>query len=178
MIRRLLRGLRARLRDEAGTATVEFCIVFPVFMLVLCSMAETGTLMMRQVMLDRGVDIAVRDLRINTWPTVTQDLLRTRICDSVIALSDCKTSLVVEMTQIAKGASLPSAAAPCVDRAASVTPSVTFVQGKENQMMLVRACATFRPILPGVGLGLDLAKDRNGYYALTATSAFVVEPQG
>lgn len=180
MIRAPFSWLRARMRrfrgEEAGTSTIEFVIVFPVFAFLLCSATESGILMLRQVMLDRSVDLAVRDLRLQEFPAVTHDQIKTRICAEASVIPDCINSVLVEMREVAKGASLPSTAAPCVDRAATVQSATTFTQGKDNQMMLIRACAVFDPIFPGAGLGLDLAKDATGAYALISTSAFVVEP--
>ncbi|MDP3342578.1 TadE/TadG family type IV pilus assembly protein [Frigidibacter sp.] len=180
MIRAPLTWIRARLGrfrgDEAGTSTIEFVIVFPVFAFLLCSAAESGILMLRQVMLDRAVDLAVRDLRLQSFPDVTHDQVKTRICDEATVIPDCTNAVLVEMRQVDKGATLPSTNAPCVDRAASAQSATTFTQGKDNQMMLIRACAVFDPLFPGSGLGLDLAKDATGAYALISTSAFVVEP--
>jgi len=168
--------LRRFRRDESGTSTVEFVIVFPVFVFLLCSAAESGVLMLRQVMLDRSLDLAVRDLRLQQFPNVTHDQVKARICAEATVIPDCTKVVLVEMRQINKGAALPSNLAPCVDRAASAQSATTFTQGKDNQMMLIRACAVFDPIFPGVGLGMDLAKDATGAYALVSTSAFVVEP--
>ncbi len=180
MTRAPLSWLRARMRrfrgDESGTSTIEFVIVFPVFAFLLCSAAESGVLMLRQVMLDRAVDLAVRDLRLQEFPAVTHAQIKTRICSEATVIPDCTNAVLVEMREVSKGASLPSTAAPCVDRAATVQSATTFTQGKDNQMMLIRACAVFDPIFPGAGLGLDLAKDATGAYALISTSAFVVEP--
>lgn len=172
--------LRARLgrfrRDESGTSTIEFVIVFPVFAFLLCSAAESGILMLRQVMLDRALDLTVRDLRLQEFPAVTHDQVKTRICAEATVIPDCTNAVLVEMRQVNKGATLPSTRTPCVDRAATVQSATTFTQGKDNQMMLIRACAVFDPLFPGAGLGLDLAKDATGAYALISTTAFVVEP--
>ncbi|MEI4471336.1 TadE/TadG family type IV pilus assembly protein [Frigidibacter sp. MR17.24] len=168
---------RAKWRDEQGNSTIEFIIVFPVFLTLLCSAAESGTLMVRQVMLDRGLDITVRALRLNTWTQVTQDNVRTMLCDSVLAIPNCTGSVLIEMTRIPAGGTLPSSNATCVERGATVTPTVSFSQGGENDLMLIRACAKFDPVLPTIGLGLDLSKDAQGDYALVSTSAFVVEPR-
>ena len=169
-------GLRRFRRDESGTSTIEFVIVFPVFAFLLCSAAESGVLMLRQVMLDRSLDLAVRDLRLQEFPAVTHAQVKARICAEATVIPDCEDSVLVEMRQVNKGASLPSNRAPCVDRAASAQSATTFTQGTDNQMMLIRACAVFDPIFPGAGLGMDLAKDTTGAYALISTSAFVVEP--
>lgn len=180
MIRRHRGQLRRRLArfgsEARGSSTIEFVILFPIFVTLLCSAAESGVLMLRQVMLDRGVDLAVRDLRLQTWPSVTQTDIKERICEEATTIADCMNVLLVEMVEVDKGASLPDTNAPCVDRAATVQPKTTITQGVDNDMMLLRVCAVFDPLFPTTGLGMDLAKDATGAYALISSSAFVIEP--
>lgn len=167
--------LRRFWRSTRASSTVEFVIVFPLFIYMLCLMAESGTLMLRQVMLDRALDITVRQLRIRTWDTPTQAILKSSICSNAWA-TNCSSNLMLELTPIPQGTALPSASATCVDRNATVQPVTTFDGGTQNEMMLVRACLLFDPLFPSYGLGLQLAKNSNGAYALVATSAFVNEP--
>lgn len=180
MIRAPLSWLRTAMQrfrgDESGTSTIEFVIVFPVFAFLLCSATEAGILMLRQVMLDRALDLTVRDLRLQELEAVTHDQIKTRICAETTVIPDCTNAVLLEMRQVNKGATLPDTGAPCVDRAATVQSATTFTQGTDNQMMLIRACAVFDPIFPGTGLGMDLAKDATGAYALVSTTAFVIEP--
>ena len=96
MIRFLRRIAGFRDREE-GSATIEMVILFPVFMVLFVSSFELGTVMLRQTMLDRSVDMTVRELRLNLVefepdPTLTptqqlnvfHDLLRKRICDRTL----------------------------------------------------------------------------------------------
>jgi hypothetical protein len=48
--------------------------------------------------------------------------------------------------------------------------------GGNNELMMVRVCALFRPMFPSTGLGLNLRYDGDGNYAIVATTAFVNEP--
>lgn len=173
-VRRFLRGGR-------GSATVEFVIVFPLFLTLLCSTAESGLLMLRQVMLDRALDIAVRDLRIGTWQEPTHDLVKRRICDAALMIPDCEDTVLLELREISTATwDLPATDATCVDRPAELNPMANmpdFRQGGGDALMLVRACAVFDPIFPGAGLGLDLVGDRDGNYALVSASVFVNEPR-
>ena len=50
-LRRLGRFLRRFRRREDGNPTVEFVVVFPVFMILMVSAVESGLLMTRQMML-------------------------------------------------------------------------------------------------------------------------------
>ena len=67
--------------------------------------------------------------------------------------------------------------ADCSDSSEEVQPVRSFVNGQENELMILRACAKFDPIFPTSGLGKQLAKDGAGQAALIATSAFVQEPE-
>ncbi len=52
-----------------------------------------------------------------------------------------------------------------------------FNSGAGDELMLIRACAKFDPIVPTTGLGFHLPKDNTGAYALISTTAFVNEPE-
>jgi len=41
---------------------------------------------------------------------------------------------------------------------------------------LIRVCAVFKPVFPSTKLGIRLARDELGGYALVASSAYVNEP--
>lgn len=164
-------------RSDAGTATVEFVIVFPAILIIFLSAFEAGFLMIRQVMLERAVDIAVRDLRLGTWSPPTHEELKQAICDRSVIINDCMGVMLLELRPVDKVSWQPlEGQVTCVDRGEEIQPVTTFNGGTGNEMMLVRACAVFDPIFPGTGLGFRLPKDETGGYALVSTSAFVNEP--
>lgn len=177
MIRRVASIFRRFGHRESGAATVEFTIVFPVFVLVLLSGIEAGILMARQVMIDRALDIAVRDLRLGGWVNPDHDDLRTRICENTVIIANCNDVMMLELRRVSTDTwDLPANGAPCVDRAEDIEPTTQFVGGGQNDMMLVRACTIVDPLFPTTGLGLQLETDESGGYAITARSAFVNEP--
>ena len=52
------------------------------------------------------------------------------------------------------------------------------MNGSQNQVMLLRACGLFEPMLPDFALGWTLSRmEDDGHYRLHATSAFVMEPR-
>ena len=51
-------------KEEDGTATIPFVIFLPFFLILVVSSLEMGLLMVRHVMLERGLDMAVRGLRL------------------------------------------------------------------------------------------------------------------
>jgi hypothetical protein len=57
--------LRKFLKSEDGNVTIEIVVLFPVFFMILVSVIEIGMLMTRNTMLGRGLDVAVRDLRLD-----------------------------------------------------------------------------------------------------------------
>lgn len=78
-IRSWARRLRRLLAREDGTATVEFVVLFPVFMMVLANAVEASVLMSRAAMLDRALDLAVRGLRIDASAPTTAGDFRTLV---------------------------------------------------------------------------------------------------
>lgn len=172
---RFLRGFRRR---EDGNATVEFVLVFPAFMILFVSAFESGIMMTRNAMLERGLDMAVRAVRIKSSNTaVTPTDMRRMICNGAGIIPNCMTDLRVEMRRVdpRDWVNVP-VAADCVNKSDNSQAAAVFTNGKSNQIMVVRACALFKPIFPATGLGFQLPRKTGGYYALVASSSFVVEP--
>lgn len=163
--------------DERGNATLEFVVVAPFLFYMLFAFGEIGTLMTRSAMLERGLRVAMRDLRLGNIPNPTAELIKQKICDAAFLLSDCEQALMLELTPLPNAASYPSGQVKCVDRTSDVQPVVTFNPGAPSEIMLVRACIVVDPLFPGTGLGAMLPKDASGGYALVARSAFVNEPE-
>lgn len=168
--------LRAFLADSGGNATLEFIILAPFLFYMLFSISEIGLLMTREAMLERGLRVAMRDLRLGAIPNPTPEEIKRRICDAAFLLSSCEEVLMLELTPLPNAASYPTEQVRCVDRTSDVQPVVTFDPGAPSEIMLVRACIVVDPLFPGTGLGAMLPKDASGGYALMARSAFVNEP--
>ena len=169
--------LRRLMRAHDGAATVEFVMIFPLLMLAVMSTFELGMVTLRQVMLDRGLEITVRDIRLGTLAPVTHQTVSASICEHALLLPDCALNLRLEMTPLDPLSWLmPPAAADCVDRADTSIPVRRLIAGVENQLMLLRACSLFDPYFPTSGLGATLPRQSGGAYALASASAFVIEP--
>ncbi|MCR8723678.1 TadE/TadG family type IV pilus assembly protein [Frigidibacter sp. ROC022] len=174
---RALRNLRRLARREDGTATIEFVILFPIFMILAVTGVEMGVLTLRQVMLERGVDITVRALRVGSMTDPTFESVRDAICANSLIIPDCAETLHLELTPISTdNFTVPETAVTCVDRTHEVEPIVNFTQGQRNAFMLLRACAVFDPMFPTYGLGPDLPTDASGGYRIIASTSFVNEP--
>lgn len=179
MLRHFFHKLGLFRRRQDGSVTVEFAIVFPVFITIFLSVFEGGLLMSKLVMLDRGLDVTVRAIRLAPGDTaITADAVKEMICENALILQDCAASIQIEMVVIpADTWTMPSANADCIDRTSEITPAVTFANGDENDIMFIRACVVVDPMFPTSGLGLALTKDESGGVRILASSAFAIEPR-
>lgn len=166
------------LRPEDGNATVEFAILFPLFVTLLVTSVEIGFITLRHTMLDRAVDLTVRDIRLGTGSAPQYGEIRDAICDRAPVIPDCQDNIKIEMIRMDLRAwTPPPADYDCINHAETVQPVRTFTNGMSNEMMLLRICAMFEPIFPLAGLGRDLKNNSpTGYTAMVTATAFVQEP--
>lgn len=176
-----LRRYRSFRKGQNGNATIEFVFLFPVFIFLFLTGFESGYFMVRNVMLERAVDVAIRDVRLGNGNVPDFDDMKLSICQQAAIIPDCVNSVQVEMQSIAitpGSTTALRAPARCVDRAStddSIT-GTTFDVGLENQMMMVRVCALMQPLFPSTGIGVGMRVDAEGNYAIVATTGFVNEP--
>jgi len=177
-LKRLVGGLRRFHRDETGSATIDFVLMFPGVMLIFTSSIESGLLSTRHVMLEHGLDTTVREVRIGKIPNPQHDRLIERICFHASIIPDCEDNLRLEMIPIdARAWATPSGNVACIDREEEDYVPANFPNtGGNNEMMVLRACALFDPLIPTTGLGKAIPKESGGAYGLVATSAYVMEP--
>lgn len=168
---------RRWLKREDGNATIEFVLLFPVFMWLLLSSIEVGVFLTRAVMLERAVDINVRALRLGTMSPMNSEELKRRICNDSLIFSDCMNAMMVELVPISTETwDFPSAQISCVERDADIQPVVDFIPGGQNEIMLVRACAVLDPFFASTPFVMEMPLDASGGYAIAAASTFVNEP--
>lgn len=176
--------------EENGGATVEFVIVFPLLIAIVLSMFESGWLMTKYMMLDRGVDKAMREVKLGMITGGTQAEIQTnilnRICDYSEILQDCETELRIEMGVINSDgsttvdANFPRNQADCHSRDPGVVidPVMTANQNHlgRSEVVVVRACMLVDPIMPGIGLGAWLPKAEGGGHQMVSYGVFRNEP--
>lgn len=169
--------LRRFRRDSDGTATLEFVLVFPVFLSLLLMSIELGFVTMRYALIERGLDMTVREIRLGTGANWKHDDIKDSICERAVSVANCKESLRLEMRprSIREYTSLGSEV-DCTDRAEETDP-VAFQTGGENQLMVLRACYKYRPLFPAAMLGSRLSTDSSGDASIIAMTAFVQEPK-
>lgn len=190
MIRGTLSRLRRFGRREDGNMTIEFVILVPALFSIFLASVELGVYSMRQMFLDRGLDMTVRTIRLNTGLDLNEDgindltheVVKQMICANAGFLSsgttdNCAATLRLEMASRDPRAfvDLPNDI-DCIDVSEQVNPPRNFTNGVEHELMVLRACVKFEPVFPTTGLGLNFAKDGSGKAALMSISAFVQEP--
>ncbi len=163
MIGLISRALRRIGRNQNGSSSVEFAIAFPFLCFFLFGYGEFGTLATRAVMLERGLDIAIRDVRLGNIPQSIGDatpeemadfqreLIKFNICENAFLLVDCRQDLNIEMIAIPLGDDLPSDDIGCVDRSdepVNLPPEIDLgtAGSADLEIMLVRACLVVNPI--------------------------------
>jgi hypothetical protein len=177
LLSRLRNNICRKIKAENGTATIEFVLCIPVIMAIFMASIESGVLMTRFILLERSVDMVMRNLRLGQYPNPSVNLIKDEICRRTIIMKSCESSIAIEMMPISTATwVLPNSSIGCVDREEVLQPALTFNPGAAHQIMLVRVCVVQDAMFPTTGIGLKLPKDALGGYNLVATSAFVNEP--
>lgn len=173
----LLRLLRRVRRDEDGSVTIEFAIWFSVVFALLATGVEIAYMNLRHAMLERAVDMAVRDIRLGTGAPPSYDEVLRGICDGARVIDDCEGNVTLEMIRVDPRAFATLPDTPdCRNVIEEPRPVRQFAEGEDNEVMLLRACLAFKPMIPTTGLGANLATDSEGFAWLVVKSAFVQEP--
>ena len=172
--------LRRFRKDEDGNGSVEFVIIVPLFITLVTMSIELGFVTVRHTMLERGLDIAVREIRLGTGNPSNHQQIKQVICDNAVALVDCENQLRLEMKPVdLRSYSALDETPKCIDDAQSVDPAVfddDFVFGGSNELMILRACYRYDPIFPEQVMGNALQKDQDGKTNVVSMTAFVQEP--
>ncbi len=177
MIRPLARSLARFRRGTDGAVTVEFVIVFPVLMLFLLFALELSFITLRHAMLERGLDLTVRQIRLGYATPPDHPTIKGMVCDFSKLGGNCEQNLRLEMKPVDPRAySGLDPRADCFDAAEPTRPVRQFTAGQRNQLMILRACLKYSPFFPGATLGEALHTDSSGMAAVTSMAAFVQEP--
>lgn len=178
MIRSLKNTLSRFRGEESGAALlIEFCIFVPLLIGTFLMAVEMGIYSQRQMYLDRGLDLAVRYIRLYANDQTTHDDIKDIICSNAGFLEDCDGTLRLEMVNVnpRSFAALPGNA-DCIDSTKPIEPARGFALGKEHEVMLVRACVKFDPVFATTGLGNAFEKDGAGKVKMLSVAAYVQEP--
>jgi len=166
------------LRRERGTATVEFAITIPIVLAIMFTSIDFGTVMLRQVFLDRAVDMAAREVRLGQITNNGFNQFRDRICTRTVLLRNCNANITIEMRPIdtATWTNLQTPAR-CVNRQDNIAPVVAFIPGAGNQeLMLIQVCVSADPFIRLTGFVLGMGQSPDGVYNIVSRAAWVNEP--
>ena len=168
-------------KDESGNASVEFFIVVPTFIMLMLMSIEISFITLRHTLLERGLDIAVRQIRLGTGEPSSHAEIKEVICDSAAFILNCDSQLRLEMKPLDMRTGPAQLDGPilCRENAEPVDPAVIakdFNFGGVNELMVLRACYRYDPIFPDDMLGEALIKDAYGQAAIVSMTAFVQEP--
>jgi Flp pilus assembly pilin Flp len=168
-------------RDESGSPSIEFVMVLPIFIALLLMSIELGLITLRHALLERGLDIAVRQIRLSTTRVPDYPTIKNMVCDNSLFIANCRTNLRLEMRRTnIRAYNEMSNAILCEDAASPTSPvdnAANFANnGLPNELMQIRACYRYTPLFPAGFLGNALNVDANGQAAIVTMSAFVQEP--
>jgi hypothetical protein len=180
------------LRSDDGNMTIEFFFVFPIVFMIFTASLESSLFMIRHIMLERSVDVAVRAIRLGRLDGATHAQLKEAICSvSVMAESmfECQRRMKIWMEPIS-AINFDMLAPPrfCVDTSQPIqTDPVTgekilptdpgsIAFGGDNEIMLMRVCFSERPMFPTTAVSVQMPLQPDGTYAMISTAVFVNEP--
>lgn len=177
MMRTLLSKLLRHAKDERGSSAVEFVLVFPVMATMMVMTLEMGFVTLRHTLLERGLDMAVREVRLGTGTAPQHDEIKDLVCQNAMFLLDCDEELYLEMVPTTTMAfSGLHNVTSCTDAPVESRPVRTFTPGQQNELVLMRACVLYDPIFTEALLPRMLQSDESGKSAIIAVTAFVQEP--
>lgn len=174
--KKLIRRLKGAAFGDDGSATIEFVILFPLIMWIFLSSFEVSIYLTRSVLLDRALDLNVRLLRLGALDPMTREELQRRVCEDALIFKDCPNAIMIELTEVSTSTwNLPQGRTTCVDRGGEIDPP-QFATGRQNDLMIVRACAVLDPFFGTTPYVMELPLDPSGGYSIYAASTFVNEP--
>lgn len=170
--------LRRAWRSEGGATSVEFVIVFPLMFTIFLASVDFGVTMLRQVMLDRAVDSAIREVRLGRISSDGSTQLSDLICQRSALLGNCSANIAVEMQRMEPESPVGlNAPFQCINEEQEITPALNFNAGASHDLMIIRVCVTANPLIRLTGWFTGLPINESGDYQLTARGVFVNEPR-
>lgn len=176
---RMKNYLRRFRKEERGSVfVIEFVILVPALFIPFFFGFEMSMHSIRQMQLDRALEITTREVRLFTGAEYTHDTIVKTICANSGGLNDCEQNLRLEMVQKDPRAYTPlETRADCINSSEEVAPVRGWTLGEEHELMFMRACYRYVPLWNKMGLGKELDKDGDGYGEMVSISAFSQEPE-
>lgn len=174
--RRLLARLR---RSEEGAVTIPTLFWLPLYIMIMVSAVEMGVVIFKQTLLDRGVDLTTRIMRLGIEPMPSHEELKRSICTNIGFIHNCMERLAVEVFPVDTDTWVASnqSAAMCTDSSSAAEISPQIERGGSNQLMILRACLKIETMTEVDPLAQALVRDNAGHAALISITSFVNEPR-
>lgn len=167
-------------RNRSGVTAIEFAVVFPPFLMMMCGIMGLGLYYLSETMLDQAVTLSARQIRTGQSNTnaLTVGQLKQDICSKSSGLIDCSKLSI----NLANASNWNINAAACVDNAGAVVASnfadtdrVSAGAGGRDAVVMIVACYPWKLLvsIPYLKLGTV-----NGGSAvlIRSVSAFKSEP--
>lgn len=170
------------LRNETGSAAIEFALVSIPFLLFVLSIIGVGLYFFTTSSLEHGVEAAARQIRTGeaqkTGLTVGQ--FKTEVCDQAGGYIDCnKLHVLVQHASSWTGIT-PQ---PCIDSSYNIAPStgesddlLSDYSGSASEVVLVTLCYEWDMAQTFGFLKLGKNADGSGPAVVQAATAFRTEP--
>lgn len=162
-------------RSQDGSTAIEFTLLFPIFIAVLFSAFEMGTLFLRFSQLDHAVDRVSRLMRINQGVSYSEPTIRKMLCQEIGIVRSCEDSMAVEVASL-NSIAMSGARNSCSGTGKIVRTPGAFSAGKKSEVLLMRVCMSFEPLTPFLGIALNLAPEGNNRYVAVSSTLFANEP--
>ena len=160
---------------RAGSASIEFALIAPIFFVLLMGTIEVGVMFFSQFVLQNATNDAARLIRTGqvAAQSMTAAQFRTTICNKVSPLLACDANLQIDVESFANfaAASFPTP----ITGTNTLDPTLNnFTPGGVCRVVLVRTFYTWSVVTPLLTpFMVNLA---NNQHLLSATAAFRNEP--
>ncbi|CDZ27566.1 pilus assembly protein [Neorhizobium galegae] len=164
---------KALLRNEQGTAAVEFALlVLPFFVFLFCIL-DMALMFFVDSALDSALHMAARSVRVgsaysNGWDLAT---FKSNVCDGMALAFSCEDELLVTTTTMSDFSSM-SFKSPVSGGVLSVTES--FSPAGSGDYVMIQAFLPWDSLLAAIGADVNTLAD--GTYVLSASVVFRNEP--
>jgi len=162
-------------RSQDGSTAIEFALLFPIFIAVLFSAFEMGTLFLRFNQLDHAVDNVSRLIRINQGVSYSEPTIRKMVCQEIRIVKSCEDYMAVELTSLSSFA-MSGTQNACSGTGKVVRSPGAFSAGKNSEVLIMRVCLSLAPLTPYLGIALNLAPEGNDRYVAVSSTLFANEP--
>lgn len=163
------------LKDERGSAAVEFALVAGPLIFLICACIELAVVILLSVTLDNATSLAARDIRtgLTTKTNTSVIQFKQKVCDHMGWLGgSCMSSLQVDIRSYSTFAELAAAPPPIKDGVFITTFSYDI--GLGSKVQLVRTYYEWPLMTPFLDGGL--AKLSNHDAVISSTAVFRNEP--